>query len=106
MCGWGLLGAEVAAAFGLPFAFASHFAAAQMSQAVEIYRARFKASDQLARPSLILGVNIVAADNDEDARLLASSGRQSMASLRAGMPIALPPPTPEWAKQIVPFDPP
>jgi luciferase family oxidoreductase group 1 len=102
--GSSLFGAQVAAAFGLPFAFASHFAAAQMSQAVEIYRARFKASDQLARPFLILGVNIVAADNDDDARLLASSGRQSMASLRAGMPTALPPPSREWAKEIVPFD--
>src|SRR5258708_1864224 len=93
-----------AAALGLPFALASHFAAAQMIPAVDIYRARFKPSAQLEQPYVILGANIVAADNEEEARLLASSGRQSIASLRAGMPTALPPPSREWAKEIVPFD--
>jgi luciferase family oxidoreductase group 1 len=102
--GSSLFGAQVAAAFGLPFAFASHFAAAQMIPAVEIYRARFKPSAQRQRPYVILGVNIVAAATDDEARLLTSSGRQSLASLRAGSPIALPPPSREWATDIVPFD--
>src|SRR6187431_75787 len=64
--GSSLFGAQVAAALGLPFAFASHFAAGQMIPAVELYRARFKASPvaQIERPYVMLGVNIVAADTD------------------------------------------
>src|SRR5207249_10890351 len=71
-------GAQVAAALGLPFAFASHFAAAQMLPAMQLYRARFKKSPvaQIDEPYLMLGVNIVAADTDAEARFLASSGRQ------------------------------
>jgi luciferase family oxidoreductase group 1 len=102
--GSSLFGAQVAAALGLPFAFASHFAAMQMIPAVEIYRTHFQPSAQLERPHVILGVNSVAADSDDDARLLATSGRQAFASLRAGMPIALPPPSREWEKEVVPFD--
>jgi luciferase family oxidoreductase group 1 len=103
--GSSLFGAQVAAAFGLPFAFASHFAAMQMIPAVEIYRTHFQPSAQLEHPHLILGVNIVAATTDDEARLLASSGRQAFASLRAGMPIALPPPSREWEKEVVGFEP-
>jgi luciferase family oxidoreductase group 1 len=102
--GSSLFGAQVAAALGLPFAFASHFAAMQMMPAVEIYRTHFQPSQQLEHPHVMLGVNIVAADTDDEARLLASSGRQAFASLRAGMPIALPPPSREWEKEVVPFD--
>ena len=104
--GSSLFGAQVAAAFGLPFAFASHFAAAQMIPAVEIYRARFKVSPvaQIDRPYVMLGVNIVAADTDAEARFLASSGRQAFTSLRAGTPIQLPPPSREWEKEVVSFD--
>jgi luciferase family oxidoreductase group 1 len=102
--GSSLFGAQVAAAFGLPFAFASHFAAQQMIPAVRMYRERFKPSDQLSRPHVMLGINIIAADTDAEARLLATSGRKSFASLRAGTPIALPPPDPEWEKDVVPFD--
>ena len=91
-------GAQVAAALGLPFAFASHFAPAEMDRALELYRTRFEASQQLARPYVMLGVNIVAADSDDEARWLASSGRQSFASLRAGHPIPLPPPSKEWER--------
>src|SRR5688572_2855177 len=61
-------GAQVAAALGLPFAFASHFAPAMLNEAIEIYRSRFEPSAQLARPYLMLGVNIVAADTDAAAR--------------------------------------
>ena len=94
-------GANVAAALGLPFAFASHFAPAMMNEAIEIYRTRFEPSEQLARPYLMLGVNIVAADTDEEARFLASSGRQAFASLRQGHPIQLPPPSKEWERDPV-----
>jgi luciferase family oxidoreductase group 1 len=104
--GSSLFGAQVAAALGLPFAFASHFAAAQMIPAVEIYRSRFKVSPvaQIDKPYLMLGVNIVAADTDEEARFLASSGREAFTSLRAGTPIQLPPPSREWEKEVVAFD--
>jgi luciferase family oxidoreductase group 1 len=103
--GSSLFGAQVAAALGLPFAFASHFAAQLMVPAVQIYRERFKPSAQLDRPYVMLGVNIIAAETDAEARLLATSGRQSFASLRAGTPIQLPPPSREWEKDVVPFDP-
>ena len=91
-------GAQVAAELGLPFSFASHFAPAMLFEAMQVYRERFKPSARLARPYVMLGVNVVAADSDEDARWLASSGRQSFASLRAGRPIRLPPPSQEWAR--------
>jgi luciferase family oxidoreductase group 1 len=52
-------GAQVAAALGLPFAFASHFAPAEMDQALDLYRTRFEPSEQLAQPYVMLGANIV-----------------------------------------------
>jgi luciferase family oxidoreductase group 1 len=103
--GSSLFGAQVAAAFGLPFAFASHFAAMEMTRAAELYRTRFQPSAETGAPYVMLGVNVVAADTDDEARFLATSGRQAFASLRGGMPIALPPPNCEWEKQVVPFDP-
>jgi luciferase family oxidoreductase group 1 len=105
--GSSLFGAQVAAALGLPFAFASHFAAQQMIPAVEIYRTRFTVSPvaQIDRPYVILGVNVVAADTDAEARWLASSGRQAFASLHAGTPIRLPPPSREWEREVTTFDP-
>lgn len=91
-------GAQVAAALGLPFAFASHFAPALLDEAAAIYRERFTPSEHLRQPYLMLGVNVVAADTDDEARFLASSGRQSWASLRAGRPTQLPPPSKEWER--------
>jgi luciferase family oxidoreductase group 1 len=101
--GSSLFGAQVAAMMGLPFAFASHFAAAQMTQALAIYRARFRPVAHLSQPHVMLGVNIVAADTDDEARYLATSGRQAFASLRRGMPTTLPPPNREFEKEIAPF---
>jgi luciferase family oxidoreductase group 1 len=101
--GSSLFGAQVAAMFGLPFAFASHFAAAQMTQAIGLYRQRYRPSPDHPEPYVILGVNIVAADTDDEARFLASSGRESFASLRSGMPIPLPPPSREFERAVVPF---
>ena len=101
--GSSLFGAQVAAAFGFPFAFASHFAPAQMMQALSVYREHFRPSLTLAEPYAILGVNVVAADTDDQARLLATSGRQAFASLRAGMPSKLPPPNREYEKDVVPY---
>ncbi len=102
--GSSLFGAQVAALFGRPFAFASHFAAQQMIPAVDTYRTRFRSAGDIPSPYLILGVNIVAADTDDEAKWLASSGRQAVASLRMGRPIQLPPPSREWEKDVMPFD--
>jgi luciferase family oxidoreductase group 1 len=85
-------GAQLAAAFGLPFAFASHFAPAMMTEALSIYRQRFRPSAQLANPYVMLGVNIVAAETDAEARFLFSSLQQSFVNLRRGEPGKLPPP--------------
>ena len=101
--GSSLFGAQVAAMFGLPFAFASHFAPAQMTQAIDVYRRQFRAIADGTRPYLILGVNVVAAATDDEARFLASSGREAFASLRRGMPIALPPPSREFEKDVQPY---
>jgi luciferase family oxidoreductase group 1 len=101
--GSSLFGAQVAALMGLPFAFASHFAAAQMMQAIAIYRASFRSTDEHPHSTLMLGVNIVAADTDEEARFLATSGRQAFANLRRGMPTTLPPPNHEFERDVVPF---
>ena len=96
-------GAQVAATMGLPFAFASHFAAAMMLPAIQIYRARFRPSNPLSQPYVMLGINVVAADTEDEARLLATSGRESFASLRRGMPIQLPPPNRAYERDVVPF---
>ena len=101
--GSSLFGAQVAALMGLPFAFASHFAAAQMLPAIAVYRERFRASGVIDRPQVMLGVNVVAADTDDEARFLATSGRQAFANLRRGMPTTLPPPNREFEKDVVPF---
>ena len=101
--GSSLFGAQVAAALGVPFAFASHFAAPLMMDAIQIYRSRFQPSTDYAKPYVILGINIIAADTDKEARYLSTSGRASSASLRSGRPTTLPPPNPEFDKEIVPF---
>jgi luciferase family oxidoreductase group 1 len=97
--GSSLFGAQVAAMLGLPFAFASHFAPAHLMDAIAVYRHRFQPSAHLERPYVMLGVNLVAADTDEEARFLASSQRQAFTKLREGMPIQLPPPSVEWQRQ-------
>ena len=84
--GSSLFGAQLAAMLGLPYAFASHFAPAQMQDAMAIYRERFKPSARLAKPHVMLGVNIVAAPTDAEARFLFSSIQQSFLNLRRGRP--------------------
>ena len=91
--GSSLFGAELAAALGLPYAFASHFAPAQLMQALEIYRSEFRPSPQLERPWAMVGVNVLAADTDEEARHLATSMEQAIVNLRTGRPGRLPPPS-------------
>ena len=85
-------GAQLAAMLGLPFAFASHFAPAQLQDALHIYRERFQPSAQLSKPYVMLGFNIFAADTDAEAQLLTSSWKQAFVSLRRGTPMQLQPP--------------
>ena len=85
-------GAQLAAMLGLPYAFASHFAPAEMEHAIDIYRSRFQPSERLAKPHLMLGLNVFAADTDAEARLLFSSLQQAFVNLRTGRPGKLPPP--------------
>jgi luciferase family oxidoreductase group 1 len=89
-------GAQLAAHLGLPYAFASHFAPGQMQDAIAIYRERFRASDRLAKPHVMLGVNVAAADTDAEARLLFSSLQQAFVNLRRGRPGKLPPPVADF----------
>jgi luciferase family oxidoreductase group 1 len=98
--GSSLFGAQVAAALGLPYAFASHFAPAQMMQAIEVYRRNFKPSAQLQRSYLMLGFNVFAADSEVQARLLASSLQQAFINLHTGRPAQLPPPRPDFLEQL------
>ena len=95
-------GAQLAAILGLPFAFASHFAPAMMMQATQIYRARFRPSAQLAAPNVMLGVAVVAAETDEEARFLFSSLQQSSLNNRIGQPSRVPPPVADFAARLDP----
>jgi luciferase family oxidoreductase group 1 len=71
--GSSLFGAQLAAMLGLPYAFASHFAPQALIQALDVYRRTFKPSEQQATPYAMAGVNVVAADTDEEARRLFTS---------------------------------
>src|SRR3954468_14139416 len=95
-------GAQLAAALGLPYSFASHFAPMQMMQAIEIYRARFRPSAQLDKPYVMLGFNVFAADSDDEAALLATSMQQAFVNLRTGRPGQLPPPVAGYSTQLPP----
>jgi luciferase family oxidoreductase group 1 len=100
--GSSLFGAELAASLGLPFAFASHFAPQQMNDAIALYRANFQPSEQLSRPHVMLGVNIIAADSDEQASLLSTSLKQAFLNLRRGQPSPLPPPDAALEQTLTP----
>jgi luciferase family oxidoreductase group 1 len=90
--GSSLFGARLAAELGLPYAFASHFAPALMVQAIQIYRTLFRPSEYLGQPRLMLGLNVVAADTDSEARRLFTSHQQVFLALRRGQLGPLPAP--------------
>ena len=77
-------GAMLAAELGLPYAFASHFAPELLLPALEIYRSRFKPSEQLDRPYAMVGVNVIAADTDAEAIRLATTQQMSFADMFRG----------------------
>ena len=90
--GSSLYGAQVAAHFGLPYAFASHFAPAALEQALQVYRARFRPSGPLSQPHAMVGVNVVVADTDAEARRLFTSTQQAFTNMIRGTRGKLPPP--------------
>jgi luciferase family oxidoreductase group 1 len=90
--GSSLYGAQLAAALGLPYAFASHFAPAALDDALRLYREQFKPSAQCAAPHAMPGLNVVAADTDEEARRLFTSQQQAFINLLRGRPGPYPPP--------------
>lgn len=92
LLGSSLYSAVLAAQLGLPYAFASHFAPAQMEEAITLYRHRFIPSERCAKPHVMLGINMVAADSAGEAARLATSLQQYFVALRRGRPIAFPPP--------------
>ena len=102
--GSSLFGAQLAAHLGLPFAFASHFAPAQMMQALDLYRTTFKPSAKLQKPYTMLGFNVFAADTDAEAHILATSMQRAFVNLRSGRPARLPPPLPGYAEQVGPAE--
>jgi len=90
--GSSLYGAQLAAMLGLPYAFAAHFAPEALMQALQVYRERFEPSRQLERPYAMVGVNVIAADSDAEARRLFTSAQQHVTNLIRGTRGQLPPP--------------
>ncbi|QTD55809.1 LLM class flavin-dependent oxidoreductase [Parasphingorhabdus cellanae] len=100
--GSSLFGAQLAAALGLPYAFASHFAPQALDEALAIYHRDFKPSAQLSKPYAMCGFNIFAADTDDEAEHLATSMMQSFVALRTGNPGKLPPPVEGYRESLPP----
>jgi len=92
LLGSSLFSAQLAAALGLPFAFASHFAPDAMDQALAVYHRDFRPSQYLGKPHAMLALNVVAADTDAEAKRLFTTAQQSFVNLRRGKPGLIPPP--------------
>jgi luciferase family oxidoreductase group 1 len=102
--GSSLFGASLAAALGLPYAFASHFAPTYLMDALAIYRRDFTPSPRLDRPHVMLGFNVIAAPTHDEARLLFTSLQQAFVNLRRGQPGQLPPPAPGFDAALAPAE--
>ena len=98
--GSSLYGASLAAALGLPYAFASHFAPGDLDQALQVYRSRFEPTEFGDRPRFMLAVNVIAADTDAEAQRLRTSQQISFARLRLGKPGLLPPPVDDLLEHV------
>jgi luciferase family oxidoreductase group 1 len=98
--GSSLFGAQLAAMLGLPYAFASHFAPAQLDSALALYRERFEPSDVLDRPYVMAAMGVLCADTDEEAQYLRSSQDQSFVALRSGTPGRLKPPIANYRESL------
>ncbi|MGB3471717.1 MAG: LLM class flavin-dependent oxidoreductase [Erythrobacter sp.] len=100
MLGSSLFGAQLAAKLGLPYAFAAHFAPDHLDEALEVYRRTFEPSDALAKPHVMVAMNVFAADTQEQAELLASSQQQAFVALRTGTPGRLPAPVADYMSTL------
>lgn len=100
MLGSSLFGAQLAAKLGMPYAFAAHFAPDHLDSALEIYRRDFRPSAALAKPHVMVAMNVFAAEAEAEARLLASSQQQSFVRLRTGTPGKLPPPIADYTDTL------
>ncbi len=98
--GSSLFGAQLAAALGLPYAFASHFAPDALDEALYLYRRDFRPSASLREPYAAAAFNVFAADTQEEAELLATSMQQSFVALRTGNPGKLPPPVAHYKDSL------
>jgi len=85
-------GARLAALLGLPYAFASHFAPQDLQAALDLYRREFRPSAQLSQPYAMAGLNVFAADTDDEARRLFTTPQQSFTNRFRGIAGAYPPP--------------
>jgi luciferase family oxidoreductase group 1 len=94
--------AQLAAALGLPFAFASHFAPDQLLSALELYRAGFTPSPSMERPHAMVGLTVIAARSDAEAHRLATSLQQQVIALHRGRPILLQPPVDDMSTRWTP----
>ncbi|HEX2854871.1 MAG TPA: LLM class flavin-dependent oxidoreductase [Opitutaceae bacterium] len=92
LLGSSLFSAQLAAAYGLPYVFASHFAPDSLEEALGLYREGFQPSETLQRPYAMAAIGVVAADTDREAARLFTSLQQSFLNLRRGLPGPLPPP--------------
>jgi luciferase family oxidoreductase group 1 len=92
--------AQLAGQLGLPFAFASHFAPDYILQALQLYHTNFRPSEALDKPYVMIGVNVFAADTDEEAQLLASSMQQQFLNIVRGRTGQLLPPLPNMDQLI------
>lgn len=90
--GSSLFGAQLAALFGLPYAFASHFAPGALMEAISIYRKQFRPSKYLDKPYVMVGVNVIAAETDAEAKFLFTSSQQSFTRILRNMRGTFPPP--------------
>ena len=96
-------GAQLAAMLGLPYAFASHFAPGDLDRALSVYRQQFQPSERCPRPHVMLGVNVVGAETDREARRLLTSLQQAFIALRTGNPGKLPPPVDDIESRLEPM---
>lgn len=102
MLGSSLYGAQLAAHLGLPYAFASHFAPADLDNALAAYRAGFRPSAHLDRPKFMLALNVFAGETDAEGAYLKTSMQQAFANLRTGRPGPLPRPVEDLATHLDP----
>ncbi|TDT43111.1 luciferase family oxidoreductase group 1 [Halospina denitrificans] len=90
--GSSLFGAQLAAAMGLPYAFASHFAPDMLDEALQVYRTQFQPSRFLETPYAAAAINVFASDDETEARRLMTSMEQQFIALTRGTPGPLQPP--------------